>query len=237
MVNDADIDDNISWADSSPDHQVHVNTVHQNFESHTKKQVQQAERTRRLMSMVASSSERNFQAMIHLNMLKDCPVTNDDIHNAHDMYGSDLTSIRGKMVWWKPERVVTDYVEIPPKKLLIQRRVTLVANVMFENSISCLVSASCNIDLITIEHASPPRSASRLGALLQKIVWVYAWACFPISTILMDYKFELVSDHVPVGNINTTAAAEYVGEVEQKICVDKECARGIICTLPFKTFP
>jgi hypothetical protein len=36
LVNDADITDNIPWADSPLDHQVQVNTVHQNFEGYTK---------------------------------------------------------------------------------------------------------------------------------------------------------------------------------------------------------
>jgi hypothetical protein len=36
LVNDADITDNIPWADSPPVHQVQVNTVHQNFEGYTK---------------------------------------------------------------------------------------------------------------------------------------------------------------------------------------------------------
>jgi hypothetical protein len=36
LVNDADIADNIPWADSPLDHQVQVNTVHQNFEGYTK---------------------------------------------------------------------------------------------------------------------------------------------------------------------------------------------------------
>ncbi len=69
----------------------------------------------RLMGMVASPSICNFQAMVHLNMLKDCPVTNNDICNAHDIYGPDLPSIRGKMVRRKPEQVITDYVEIQKK--------------------------------------------------------------------------------------------------------------------------
>ncbi len=36
LVNDTDIDDNPPQADSSPDHQLHITTVRQNFESHTK---------------------------------------------------------------------------------------------------------------------------------------------------------------------------------------------------------
>jgi hypothetical protein len=108
LVNDTDIDDDPPWADSSPVHQLHINTVRQNFEGYTKKQVQQAARACRLMGMVTSPSERNFQAMVCLNMLKDCPVTNNNIHNANNIYGPDLASIRGKTVWQKPEKVVTD---------------------------------------------------------------------------------------------------------------------------------
>jgi hypothetical protein len=57
------------------------------------------------------------------------------------------------------------------------------------------------------------------------------------STIVIDYEFEKVRDHVPSVNINTTAASEHVGEIEQKKRVVKEQARGIIFTLPYKTVP
>jgi hypothetical protein len=77
--------------------------------------------------------------------------------------------------------------------------------------------------------------ASSLGALLLCIIRVYAKAGFTVSTIIMDYEFENDHDHVPSVNINTAAAAEHVGEIEQKIRVVKEGALGIICTLPYKT--
>jgi hypothetical protein len=89
-------------------------------------------------------------------MLKDCPATNNNIHNAHNIYGPDLASIRGKTVRRKPECRVRDYLEIPTRILAIHGRVTLVANIMFVNSIPFLVSASRSINLIIIEHAPPP---------------------------------------------------------------------------------
>jgi hypothetical protein len=237
LVNDASIDDDPPPPASSPVYQLHINTVCQNFEGYTKKQVQQAARTRCLMGMVACPSERDFQAMVHLNMLKDWLGTNNDIRNAHNIYGPDLASIRGKTVRRKPKRVVTDYVEIPKQFLSIHRHVTLVVGVMFVNSIPFPVSASRSINLITIKHAPSPRTASSLGALLLRIVRVYAKAGFTVSTIIMDYEFEKVRDHVPSISINTTAASEHVGEIERKICVVKERVRGIICTLPYKTLP
>ncbi len=156
LVNDTNIDDNPPPPASSPVHQLHINTVCQNFEGYTKKQVQQAVHAHCLMSMVACPSERNFQAMICLNMLKDCPFTNYNIRNVHNIYGPGLASIRGKMVRQKPKRVVTDYLEIPRQFLSIHGHVTLVADVMFINSIPFLILASCSINLITIEHEPPP---------------------------------------------------------------------------------
>ena len=50
------------------------------------------------MGMIGAPSERDFQAMVRHNYLKDCPVTNNDNKNAHDIYGPDLISIHGKTV-------------------------------------------------------------------------------------------------------------------------------------------
>jgi hypothetical protein len=60
------------------------------------------------MGMVATPSDQNFQGMLRHNLLKDCPVTNEDVHNAHAIFGPDLASMRGKTVCRKPELVVTD---------------------------------------------------------------------------------------------------------------------------------
>ena len=65
------------------------------------------------MGMVVTPSPHNFEGMVCLNMLKDCPITNDDIKNANTIFGTDLTTIRGKTVRSCPKRVITDYVNIP----------------------------------------------------------------------------------------------------------------------------
>ena len=110
----------------------------------------------------------------------------------------------------------------------------------FVNSVSFLVSASRNINLITIEHA-PHRKAPQLGHLLQRIITVYApvfaRAGFQVCTILMDNEFEKVRDHVPMVAMNTPAAAEHVAEIERRICTIKEHCRAITCTLPYKALP
>jgi hypothetical protein len=182
------------------------------------------------MTMIGAPTEREFQGLVRLNLLKDCPITNADIIHAHKIFGPDLPNLRGKTVRRKPERVRTDYVDIPRVILDVHGRVTLVADFMFVNGVPFLVSSSRHIYLITIEHA-PQRTASKLGSLLQRIIRVYARAGFQVQTILMDNESEKVCDHVPHANLNILVASEHIGEIERKIPVIKERSCGILCTL------
>jgi hypothetical protein len=115
-------------------------------------------------------------------------------------------------------------------------QVTLIADVMFVNLVPFLVSASRNVNLITIEHA-PDQKASKLGHLLECIIRVYACAGFTIQTILIDNEFDKVKNHVSPVNMNTPAAAEHIGKIEPCIQVIKERSQGIICTLPYLKIP
>jgi hypothetical protein len=104
---------------------------------------------------------------------------------------------------------------------------------MFVNSVSFLVSALRNINLIKIEHA-PKRTASKLCHLLQCIVNIYARAGFHLRTILMDNEFEKICDHVSTIDMSTSAAAEHTVEIDWCIRMIKERCHGILCTLPYK---
>jgi hypothetical protein len=132
--------------------------------------------------------------------------------------------------------VELDYVDILMTLLSTNKSVTLVADIIFVNSVPFLVLASRNINLITIEHA-PKRTASQLGHLLQHIINVYGQASFQVHTILMDNEFEKVRDHVPMIDMNTPAAAEHVAEIERRVRTIKERRRTIMCTLPYKALP
>jgi hypothetical protein len=188
------------------------------------------------MGMVATPSAHDLQGLVHLNLLKDCPVTNDDIKNAHAIFGPNLASIRRKTVWCKPTRVVNDYVDILQVLIDIHSRITVATDIMVVNRVPVLVSVLHNINLITIEHA-PQRHVPKLGYLIHQIIPTYACAGFTVQTILIDNEFEKVRDHVSMMNLNTTAANEHVGKVEHRIEVIKEWARRILCTLPYSHLP
>jgi hypothetical protein len=195
--------------------------VHENYNNFSRKQIEGATAARRLMGMIATPSTRDFNALVRLNMLPDCPITPENIKHADSLFGPDLATVRGKTVRRKPTRVVTDYVDIPRTIIDINKNVTLAVDVMFVNSVPFLVSVSRTINLITIEHA-PKCSATKLGELIHRIVRVYARAGFTVQMVLMDNEFEKLKDHVPMLVLNIPAASEHVGEIERKIRVIKE---------------
>jgi hypothetical protein len=113
LVNDADL-----AYGKSP-----VPTVRQNYEGFTKRQIQQATQARRIMGMIGAPTECEFQSLVRLNLLKDCPITNNDIIIAHKIFGPDLANIRGKMVRRKHKHVNTELVDIP--QALVDNQKTL----------------------------------------------------------------------------------------------------------------
>jgi hypothetical protein len=90
-----------------------VKTVRNNYEGFIKKQVHRANFACHIMGMIGAPTEREYQALVRLNLLQDCPITNSDIVNAHKIFGPDLANIRDKTVCCRPEHVSTEIVDIP----------------------------------------------------------------------------------------------------------------------------
>ncbi len=118
----------------------------------------------------------------------------------------------------------------------LHKYVTLVADVMFVNGLPFLVTSSQGLSLVTIEHL-PSRTAKRLVHTLERVFRIYTTAGFVIQMALMDMEFEKLRTMMSHVALNTTVAREHIGEVEQKIRVIKERARGTFNTLPYKKLP
>jgi hypothetical protein len=99
-----------------------------------------------------------------------------------------------------------------------------------------MVTLSRGISLVTIEFLSS-RTAKQLANSIERVVRIYGRASFIVQTSMMDMEFEKFKDLLPNIALNTTAAREHVGEIEMKIRVIKERARGMISTLPYKMLP
>ena len=75
-----------------------VNTVSDNMCNYSKRQIDDANRARRLMTMMTYPTTSDMLEMIDQNMIHNLPVTSIDIKIAEDLYGTSILQMKGKTV-------------------------------------------------------------------------------------------------------------------------------------------
>ncbi len=193
-----------------------MNTARGNFEGYTRHKVERSREARRIQGIIANLTEREFAGMVHEQLWTNCPVSIRDVDNANQIFGPDVANLRGKTTRTKPDCIRVKYVQIPWDFVQLHKYVTLVADVVFVNGLSFLVTSLQGLSLVTIEHL-PSRTAKRLVHTLESVFRIYMTAEFVIQMALMDMEFEKFRTMMPHVALNTTAACEHVREVEQKI--------------------
>jgi hypothetical protein len=73
-----------------------VNTVEENKSKYTERNYQWALVARRLQNTIGHKSTADLVHIVKENLLKNCPVTTDDIMAAEDILGTNVQSLRGK---------------------------------------------------------------------------------------------------------------------------------------------
>jgi hypothetical protein len=82
-----------------------VETVEGNKKNCTKAACKQATLARKLQNIIGRPSARSFLNIAEKNLLKDCPVTCEDMLAAEDIFGPNVASLNGKAVRHDGERV------------------------------------------------------------------------------------------------------------------------------------
>ena len=139
----------------------------ENNEGHTKYEVLKAEEAWRLQNLMRSPSQRDFEGMVHHNLIKNCLVDQNDVTNVCKIFGPELAGVRGKTMQKKPKRVITDYVDIPMEIRKILNRITLTGDVMSVNKLPFFATNGEDIGLIRMEFT--PNSWQR--------IWHMQWSC------------------------------------------------------------
>ncbi len=197
-----------------------VNTVRENFKGYTRQDVKRTREARRIQGMIANPTEREFTGIVCENFLTNCPITVCNVDNANQIFGPNLANLRGKKTSAKPDHIRVKYARIPKDFIQLHKYVTLVADVMFVNGLSFLVTSLRGISLVTIKHL-PSQTAKRLMHTLERVFRIYGLAGFVVQTTMVDMEFDTLKNLLPHVVLNTTVAREHVGEIEQKIRVIK----------------
>ena len=75
-----------------------VQTVKDNMEKYTKREVRDAERARALCRNIGSPSQAEFEHILKENFVRNCPLTVEDAKRALDIWGPEIYYLKGKTV-------------------------------------------------------------------------------------------------------------------------------------------
>jgi len=142
-----------------------LSTVKQNETYYTKRQVERAKQARKLIHTLGFPTTVDLKAVVRGNMIKNNPVTIEDINIAEAIYGKDVSSLQGKSTRRKPEVVRSDLIEIPKQLIERNQNIELCIDVMHVNKIPFLVSISKNIMFRTASALANLKSESYYQAL------------------------------------------------------------------------
>ena len=213
-----------------------ITTVKENKKFYTKRQFDRAKEARALYHKVGAPRLENLKAMIRANMIANCPVTVEDINIAQDIFGDDVSTLKGKSTRRKAKPVKDDWIEVPKEIMKKHHRLTLCIDVMYVNKISMLTTIDQTIKyrgLVPMKNTT----ADELYASLDMVVRKYNDAGFTVARIHCDGEFKplmrAVADDMYI-ELNPTSKDEHVPEAERNNRVIKERVRTHFHRLPFR---
>ena len=137
----------------------------------------------------------NFKNNLQQNIIKNCPVTVEDVTNAEKIFGKDIGSLKGKTTRKTPKVVKSDEVEIPPEIKSQVKFVTICMDLMFVNGMPMFTSIDTTKRYRTLV-ALDNRSSTELYKALDKTFRLYNNAGYVVKTIRSDNEFQVIMEKV-----------------------------------------
>jgi len=216
-----------------------ISTVEENKKGFTQRQLQDAKKARALYHVLGCPSTENFKNILRQKIIRNCPITIEDVNNAEKIYGPDVGMLKGKTTRPKPPLVKTDVVEIPPEILEQHGDLTFCTDLMFINGIPFLTGIDKSVrnrECHTLEN----RTSKELYRAIDNVFRRYNNAGFNITDMHVDPEYKPLMDPVAddLGiNMNYTAKGEHVPEAERNNRVIQERVRSTFHNLPYKAIP
>jgi hypothetical protein len=216
-----------------------VTTVKENKMGFTQKQYENAKKARRLYHIVGCPTVENFKHILRQNIIKNCPVTPEDVNIAEKIFGGDIGTLKGKSTRRRPTPVKDDLVEIPPELLEQHQDLTFCMDIMYVNGMPMLTGIDRSIRFRGLVPLAS-RVASELYRALDVILRAYNQRGYCVKTIICDGEFRTLMDDVSDTmdiEMNYTSRGEHVPEAERNNRTIGERIRTAYHNLPYKTIP
>ena len=85
-------------------------------------------------------TEENLKYALRQKLLKNCPITVEDVNNAEKIFGKDVAAMKGKLTRKKPNPIRVEVVEFPPEIIEQIRDLILSLDIFYVNNIPMMTS-------------------------------------------------------------------------------------------------
>jgi hypothetical protein len=215
-----------------PGEVVQANTVTDNEQLFSPRQVKAAREARELMRRLGFVSSKDEAAMVNSGSILNCPVTAADVYRASRIDGPDIASLKGKTTA-KPSKTVT--VEYLPRPVSATQ--TLHVDIMFVEGDPYLISVSTPLLLTMVNHLGGKKTTKALRESLFKQIAAYRAEAFEVRHVLTDGEggvHALTTELNTLGiRVNPAGPGEHVPVIENKIKQVKSRVRAHINSLPY----
>ena len=216
-----------------------VSTVKENESFHTKREIERAREARRLYHAIGTPTIKNYKNIIRSNMIKNCPVTEQDIDLAEEIYGPDVSYLKGKTVRTKPTIVKNDSIQLPKEITERDIEVTLYVDTIFVNGIPFMATIGYPMYYRTCDRVEDKKADTYYEAI-DKVLRVYNKGGYRVKTIECDEEyrplFEKIEDELGI-EMNYANPQDHVPQAERNNRTIKECVRTGIQRTPYATIP
>ena len=229
----------------------HLQTVAQNRQAFTRREVQGADNARTLYRHIGRPSQQRFEQYIRKGLIRNCPITLADVQRANDIYGPDIAYVKGKTTQKPPLAHIATRIPAPLPDYIAQHHcdITICADFFFVQRQAFIHFISRKIGYRSTT-AVENRSKTTIANALRRELKLYVGRGFIVRDVHADSEFEcirtMLSDaHKEDGlrdlpgpiHLETCTANEHVKEVERSIRTIKEMIRATAHGLPYRRLP
>jgi hypothetical protein len=169
-------------------HLTFVNTVSENKQGFTNRQIKVAYTARILYKTLSYPSMKYFKWVTRSNQIKDCPVTVQYIDVALKILGKNIAALKVKTTQTKSIPVARDYVKVPMELLKLHKEAFLTTEIFFVNKIHFFLTLSRKICFAAVNHLAD-RTVPQIFKAFKEIYQYYLQRGFHITAVHANVEF------------------------------------------------
>ena len=215
-----------------------VETVQENKENFTHRDVKRAERARALQHNLGHVSDAELMRIAKNNTLLNSPVTPRDVRLMKRILGANVPGLKGKTVRNKKAEIQTLMEPVPQHVREFYQDITLAIDIMKVNKIPFLTTLSKSIHFTTATPLAK-MELDKVYNVINDLVKFYRKRRFKVAIIMADGQFDGLRTKLAGMEItlNIVGRDEHVPEIERMHRVIKERSRSTFHNTPFKKLP